>query len=295
MDRVRLGLAVGLLVAGASLTACANDEPLSTMGHMTERWIAAAPDSTTSTTVPGVPAPLGLLVANEPNTLDWVNDGLGDRSVASPGEVVVAVWSRSNQDDQYIQASRLEIATALPGIEFPGLIPQNVAFVTSQLVFDPATGELASDPVAAFGLWSVKPYTRNRSVAQLGVLMVSVDEERSDPVVVDTIGVPEDPPEDTRCDELTNGTVEECKPVTLEDGCPAWSLDVSDGWRLAWSEGGYQYDLFVRNAGDADLLAGMAGSCEELAPVVSVLAGADTPGAEPAKSESPAPVQPSDS
>lgn len=260
------------------------------MGHMTEHWIAAAPDPTTSTTAPGVPAPVGLLATSGAQTVAWVNDELGDLPIALGEDVVGAVWSRSNQEDKYVQASRSEMAVALPGLEFPGLIPEKVTFITSQLVFDPSTGKLAADPVAAFGFWTVKPYTMNRSVAQSAVLLVAVDAASLDPVVPDTVGVPENLPEDTRCSELVGSTVEVCEKVTLEGGLSAWSLDVADGWRLAWSELGYKYDLFVRNADDVDLLARMAGSSEELAPLVSVRAGADAAQGAPVKSEAEPPA-----
>jgi hypothetical protein len=278
LGKGRSSTMVVLVLATALLAGCGSDAPLADLGHMTERWIAAAPEPTTTTTfAPSVVAPVGLLATSGSKTIDWVNDELGDRSrtvPASPEETILAVWSRSNRQDQYVQASRTEILAALPGLGVPTLIPENVAFVTSQLIFDPSTGGLSS-PAAAFGFWSEKPYTKSRSVAQLAVLMVAIDEPIPEPVVPDTIGVPEAPAGPSRCDELTDSTVQECAQVTLEDGCPAWSLAAADGWRLVWSEHGFTYDLFVRNAGNADLLARMASSCEDLVPVVSVLAGPD--------------------
>jgi hypothetical protein len=250
------------------------------MGHMTEHWIAAAPDPTTTTTLPPVAAPVGLFAATGGKSVAWVNDNLGDPSIPTtiaPDEIVGFVWSRSSRQDRYVQASRKEIMAALPGLAVPELVPEHVAFVTSQLVFDPATGRLGSEAVAAFGFWSDKPYTKSRSVSQLAVMMVALDELPLEPVVPDTIGVPESPADDERCRELVDGTVEECTEVMLEDGCPAWSLDLTEGWRLVWSRHGYTYDLFIRNADTVDVLAQMAGSCKELVPVKSVLAGAPEP------------------
>jgi hypothetical protein len=284
----RSSIIVGLAVAGALMTGCASDPPLADLGHMTERWIAAVPEQTTTTSTPVVAAPVGLLAAGEQRVVDWVNDPLtvvSPNPASSPEEVVGAVWSGSTRGDRYVQASRSTIGAALPGIEFPALIPQEVAYITSQLVFDPATGELASDAAAAFGLWSDKPYTKSRTVAQRAVLMVAVDEPPLDPVVPDTIGVPEAAPGDTQCDELTGSTVEDCGPVILEGGSPAWSLNVQDGWRLVWSANGYSYDLFVRNAAAVDLLADMAGSSEALIPAMAAMAGADGAEAEPAALE----------
>jgi len=276
----------GRLLVGLVLAGC-TDAPLSSMGHMTEGWIAAIPDPTTTTTA-APPATVGLLLTHEEKTVEWVNDELGDPLSAIPQDVVAAVWARSNKQDRYVQASRSEMAVALPGLEFPELIPEDVAFVTSQLVFDPTTGKLSADAAAAFGLWSVKPYSKSRSVAQLAVLMVAAAEMPSEPFVVDN--VPEDENGDTRCEDLAGSTVEECTPLTLSDGCPAWSLNVTDGWRLVWSERSYEYDLFVRGTDNADLLARMAGSCGELPPVIPLLAGADLAGA-PAEGGTDEPVE----
>jgi hypothetical protein len=279
----------GLLLFGAVVAGC-NDASLSGLGHMTERWIAAAPDPTTTTASPVAPAPVGLQTTHSEQIVAWVNDELGDPPVASPEDTVAMVWSRSNKQDGYVQASRAEIAVALPGLEFPELIPERSAFITSQLVFDSTTGKLASDPAAAFGFWSAKPYTKARSIAQLAVLIVAIDAAPGEPVVVDTIGVPEDLHEDIGCEELAGSTVEDCWKVNLADGCPAWSLDVTDGWRLVWSAGGYRYDLFVRHAGQADLLARMAGSCDEMAMIPAPV-GADRLEGTPAADEPDAPLE----
>ena len=292
LGKRRSYIVVGSFVAASLLAGCASDTPLADLGHVTERWIAAAPDPVITTTTPTVSAPVGLLATGGSKTVEWVNDDISDLSPASPSEdAVVAVWSRSNKEDRYVQASRSEIVAALPALRFPELIPEKVAFVTSQLVFDPETGGLASSSVAAFGFWSDKPYTKSRTVSQLAVLMVAIDEPVPEPVVADTIGVPETQPGDTRCDELVGSTVEECMAVTLEDGRAAWSLDATDGWRLVWSERGYTYDLFVRNATDVDLLVRMAVSGTELVPVVSALAGADEPEGAPVGSENQPPAE----
>jgi hypothetical protein len=291
------GIVVGLILAAGLLAGCGSDAPLADLGHMTDRWIAAAPDAPAATSAPPAAAPIGLLATNGPKSIEWVNDGLGSDVAAptSPGEAIQVVWARSNRQDRYVQASRSEILAALPQLEVPTLVPDEVAFITSQLVFDPATGELASDVSAAFGFWSDKPYTKSRTVSQLAVLMVAIEEPLPAPVVPDTIGVPAPAPTTNRCDRLAGGAVTDCNAVTLEDGCPAWSLAVTDGWRLVWSEHRYSYDLFVRDAADADLLIRMAGSCGDLPGEVSVLAGADEPAGEPAESETIPPPQATDS
>jgi hypothetical protein len=225
---------------------------------------------------------VNLYQAGDDVDITWVNDELGDPVSNHPADTIAGVWSRSSRQDRYVQASRSEIAVALPGIEIPTLVPVNVEYITSQLVFEPATGHLSDDAIAAFGFWSDEPYSKSRSVAQLAVLMVSPDPTPTETVVPDTIGVPEDTPEDSRCNDLAGSTVERCLPMTLENGEPAWSLQVSSGWRLVWESDGYEYDLFVRNAANTDVLARMAASVDDLAPP---LVGLDGVAGEPAATE----------
>lgn len=272
---------VGLLLGGLLLAAC-SDAPLARMGNLTERWIAAAPDSTAAsapTTTGMVSSPIGLFASDGHLRAEWVNDQLGDSATTLPA--VDAAWDRSNRRDRYVQASRSEIAAALPGLEFPALIPADVAFITSQFVFDPATGELSSDTQAAFGFWSVQPYSRSRSAGQQAVLTVAVDQPTPDLGGGNSIGENENPPGETRCDEPTGSTIEDCEAVTLPDGRPAWSFQATDGWRLVWSERGYEYDLFVRKAAGVDFLVSMAASLEGLAPASPTLAAPDDAGGTP--------------
>jgi hypothetical protein len=84
-----------------------------------------------------------------------------------------------------------------------------VQWVTSQLVFDQATGHLDGNTSAAFGLWAVEPYTVTEG--QIGVLRVGaapgdVGAGRSDTV-----------------------------PILVPDGV-----------NLGWTEGGLRYELFCR-------------------------------------------------
>ena len=73
-----------------------------------------------------------------------------------------------------MQAGRFEIAAALPGVEFPRLVPEKVTHISSQLVFDPLTGTLDVGTSAAFGLWTAEPYTVPRIEGQLVVLRVGL-------------------------------------------------------------------------------------------------------------------------
>jgi hypothetical protein len=67
------------------------------------------------------------------DVVEWVNDGLG---APEPGEDPVArVLERRSSFERFVQASRFEITAALPGIRFPEVLPSDVRFVTSQLVY----------------------------------------------------------------------------------------------------------------------------------------------------------------
>lgn len=247
-------LAVALALAGCS--------DLSDLGKTSSRWIEAAPSVTTTTAPAGPLAPTALRAIGGTDPIEWVNDDLGEPPTARPEDAIAAVWARSNKTDRFVQASRAEIAGALPGLEVPELVPSDVRYVSSQLIFDPSTGRLAVDSAAAFGYWSVPPYSRNRSVGQRAVLIVAREAPPSEPATDEPEDSAEAEPGD-RCEELTAAGVSECSLVAF-NGCIGWALDVTDGWRLVWAREGYQYDLFVREAVDAELLEEMAGSCDLL-------------------------------
>ena len=151
-------------------------------------------------------------VANEglvgSGDLLWANDDLGDGGLSEPLVVIRGVWSRQI-GSRFVQASRGEIAAAMPTIRFPSLVSEDVNWITSQLVFEPATGELDGNTSVAFGLWSVEPYSVTEG--QLGVLRVGaapgdVGAGRSDTV-----------------------------PILVPDGV-----------NLGWAEGGLRYEMFCR-------------------------------------------------
>jgi len=109
--------------------------------------------------------------------------------------------------------------------------------VTSQLVFD-ERGDLADDPVAAFGIWSSEPYTRSRSVAQMVIMSVSVDPE----VAADVAS----PGADNSCERFADRSTEVCAVATIS-GRPVWSLEASNGTTMVWYDGQYRYELFGRS------------------------------------------------
>jgi hypothetical protein len=110
-----------------------------------------------------------------------------------------------------VQASRVEIATALPTVRFPETVPEDVRWVTSQLVYDPSSGLLDADTSAAFGFWTVEPYTAESG--QLGVLRVGP--------ALDGIG------------------------AAKSDVVP---IIVPDGLSLGWTNAGLRYEFFCQSS-----------------------------------------------
>jgi hypothetical protein len=189
------------------LAACGEAGPLDGLGDRSTEWAREAVDATTTTE-----ARVVFQVANQglvgSGDLLWTNDDLGDPTITEAPLVIRSVWDRQI-GSRFVQASRAEIAGALPTIRFPNLVSEDVNWITSQLVFDSATGQLDSTTSAAFGLWTVEPYTV--SEGQLGVLRVGaapgdVGTGRSDIV-----------------------------PILVPDGV-----------NLGWTEGGLRYEMFCR-------------------------------------------------
>ncbi|GMQ85869.1 MAG: hypothetical protein BMS9Abin07_1438 [Acidimicrobiia bacterium] len=199
------------ILAGAGLllvlSACGAAGPLDGLGDASSEWLqeGAAVTSTTGARVLVEVGNEGLVGTAD---LLWANDDLGTTGLDDPLQVIQGVWDR-RVGTRFVQASRSEVATALPTIRFPSLVSEGVQWVTSQLVYDPATGQLDANTSAAFGLWSVEPYTA--ADGQLGVLRVGeapgdVGTARSDTV-----------------------------PIVVPDGV-----------NLGWTEGGLRYEMFCR-------------------------------------------------
>jgi hypothetical protein len=139
----------------------------------------------------------------------WVNDDIGPaQPLDDPQAVISTVWNRQ-LGSRFVQASRAEIAKALPTIRFPEAVPEAVRWVTSQLVYDPATGLLDADTSSAFGFWTVEPYTADSG--QLAVLRV--------------------------------GPAPDGTGAARSDIVP---IVVPDGLSLGWTEAGLRYELFCQ-------------------------------------------------
>jgi hypothetical protein len=152
VKRIALIALLALVVA-----SCSDDGLFSGLGDRSQ-VIVHGDASTTTTTVAAirVDTPLGSVRASD---IVWYNDELAEQGVGTIGEVTAAVWRRGDGVTSVIQASRDEIAVALPGLQFPEHLPDAVGWVTSQLVFDVASGTLGRDNSAQFGLWYLEPYS----------------------------------------------------------------------------------------------------------------------------------------
>ena len=198
-----LGLA-GLL----ALTAACGPDPLAHVGEGSSSWIEEPTVVTVAPTQAGGSALAPVVVD------DWFNSDLSPVGGTSPDEIISGVYTRANSSDPFVQATPSEIALALPGVEFPGLAPPEVRFITSQLVYDLNAITLAAEQVAAFGLWTVEPYTRSRSVGQQGVFTVIPDAEGLAALASGTA--------DTSCARFIDLQVD-CSVQEVAAG-PAWEL-----------------------------------------------------------------------
>lgn len=163
---------------------------------------------------------LGVVISGD---VTWWNDGIDGEATGEKNYIVSRVWERAPQQ-RFHQASRLEIVQALPNIGFPGVVPEDVQFVTSQLVYDTASATLDSQFSAAFGLWPVEPYSVQD--ANIAVLRVgNAGEFRIDGIVADV---------------------------------------VDDGLSLSWTAGVYRYELFCRTGVNEELCWQMAESTVSL-------------------------------
>jgi hypothetical protein len=212
------------------------------MGRRSSDWIGE-PTVVTTTTIPTtVPIVIGA------GALKWFNDGIGGEFLDDPEALREAVFARRG-GDLFVQASREEIVALLPDLKFPSTTPYLSEYVTSQVVFD-KDGNLSSDPMAAFGIWSSEPYTRSRSVAQMLVLRVSADAEAAAEIA--------EPGAEISCARFSDRTTEVCSVATIGDK-PVWSLEASNGTTLVWFDGDYRYELFGRTFVARAALEAMSG------------------------------------
>jgi hypothetical protein len=223
-----------ILVCALALSAC-SESSLSELGGRSSAWIGT--NESASAEGPAV-AGQGVVRSVE---VDWVNDDLGSAaSIGSPEEVLAGVVARTTGPDRYIQASRLEIAAALPGLAFPDLLPSEVVAITSQIVVASNRERLDDEVFAAFGLWTVEPYTKSRSVGQRGTFTVTGIQPES------------------ACERFAAGAIAACTTETIGDH-ETVRIDAESGQTWVWFDDAYEYQLFLRgplenNAETADFM-----------------------------------------
>ncbi len=198
----RMVLAVVLL--SAALGGCGDAGMLDGLGERGHDYVVGsttlAPEAATETTQ----APMLL---SPVEGMRWYNEEIDGETVGEPSFVIGTVWGRSDGVTRFIQASPHEIAAALPNIEFPSLVPDDTFSITSQLVYDVASGTLDPELSAAFGFWNSTPYAGdNRSVAILRV--------------------------------AEGGDADPGQGVTV--------VPAEEGINIRWFDNGYSYELFCR-------------------------------------------------
>lgn len=195
-----------ILLCAITVAGCG--DALGGVGDLSHRIVYGDAEPTTTTLAPAPSQSLGLAGITD---LIWSNDGIDAATTGMDRDLLVtSVWLRGDKVNPFVQASRREVAAALPGIEFPQLAPAAVTHVSSQLLFDQLTGTLDATTAAAFGLWVGEPYDLPRAEGQLAVLRVGL------------------------------------KTTTDEPDDDIFSFQVSEGRELAWSDGDYVYQLFCR-------------------------------------------------
>ncbi len=218
------------------LAGCSNGEFLTGDGPAAA-WVEEAsapsrpPTTTSTTTIP--PPPLRPTVG-----VSWWNDPLAlpagvDPAGATPDEVIAAVWSAASGTDRYVQVARADIAHALPGAAFPSMLPEEARYISSQLVFSLGDGRLAQDVAAAFGVWTVEPYTQPRDQSQVAVFVVGWDDVDRAALAVDPSG---------GCAWFRDRDFRSCD-TGPDDLGPSWWVETFEGRTLIWLDGVYRYEL----------------------------------------------------
>lgn len=224
VKRILVAIAVALVVA-----ACGEAGPLDGVGERTRLFV----EGPTTTTIPVESVPVGQPGEAAVGATDvvWYNDGKSQQHRGEPAEVISRVWNSRIGNSRFVQSSRAEIADALPVLAFPSLVPDHVRWITSQLVYDDATGTLDPDISAAFGFWASEPYLSD--TGRVGVLRVGVA------------------PADT--------------PILRSE---IISIVVPDGLSLGWTEGSMRYELFCRSEVSQDLCIEIAESSKPLSDLL---------------------------
>ena len=234
---------IALLMA---LASC-GESPLEHAGEASTGWIGDGTSvTTTTTTAPSAPS-VELMTATG---LSWTNDRLVQFTAQTPAAVIGLAWEASSGRESYVQAHRQTIARAVPRVKVPGAVPDDVVYVTSQLVFGSTPGELSEEWLAAFGFWTVVPYSHSRSVGQSVVLHIGQ--------VVRDRGF--------SCEKLPLAVSQICRDEIVAGLGEASEVVAPDGVTLRWDDGEYHYRLFCRTD-SPEMAALIAGSMMELTDI----------------------------
>jgi hypothetical protein len=210
---------------------CGDAGLLDGVGDRTRDFVEG--ETTTTISIPTVAAGIGeeALVG----TLDvvWYNDAKDPQHLGEPEDVITAVWDDRIGNSRFVQSSRAELAAALPSLRFPEFVPEQVRWITSQLVYDKSTGSLDTDTSAAFGLWTSDPYQSD--TGRIGVIRVG----------------------QAPFDALDNRS-----PINV--------VVVPDGISLGWTESSMKYELFCRSEISEQLCTDVATSVLPMSDLLSV-------------------------
>ncbi len=204
----RLMRRAAALAAMAALLPACGDAPLENVGDISRRVVHGT--ATTVTTVPD-DEPVFNVALRDAREVIWSNRGIGDLEIDIPSVVLNRVWERGGGINQYIQADPAEIVMVMPELAFPARVPLDVEYVTSQLVFDVASGLLDAETAVAFGMWTAEPYTLDRRDSQAAVLRVR-----------------------------------QVEPNIDEDQKGVQQVAVPDGTAMKWTARQFSYELFCR-------------------------------------------------
>ena len=109
------------MVAVVLLTSC-GESPLRGIGSRSQSWVDAGAPTTVRGTV------RRDLPIHATSRVDWANDRYGNPSArADTNAVLRRVWKRREAGEEYLQASRFEIARVLRGARVPHGAPRRGA------------------------------------------------------------------------------------------------------------------------------------------------------------------------
>lgn len=219
---------VAFVVFAMLVAACGEQGVMDGLGERSHDYVAGPSTTAAGEVRVAATAPAGVTPVED---VLWFNERIENEYVGDENYVVSGVWYRGNASGRFIQASPAEIVVALPNVDFPSVVPAETTWVTSQLVYDTASATLDVETAAAFGLWSVRPYSEDEG--RLAVLRIG----------------------------LVSGA------GTAEVGGGITSAVVEDGLNLVWSDGIYTYDLFCRQEVPEDLCWQMVESVVPLSVV----------------------------